>query len=131
MAFCGIPSFRQIPGDQTDGQTSNPAPIPPGAGAAMVCTGQVWKGRQALRVNFLNPDLLTSWELTTDTIIEWANGTPERRAWKEVMEFTETDNRARADIRVLFSGTCYICHANFAKGFSWMIHLSLEEHSQF
>ena len=106
MAFCGMPpGFCQIPGDQTDGKTSSPsAPVPHGAGAAVVCTDVIWAGRQSLRVYFLNPDILRSWELTTDTIIEWANGTPERRAWEEVMLFSETENRSKADIRVEFSG---------------------------
>ena len=105
MAFCGMPPW--IPGDQTDGKTSCPsAPVPHGAGAAVVCTGKIWAGRQSLRVYFLNPGILRSWGLTTATIIQWANGTPEQRAWKEVMPFTETENKARADIRVEFSGTC-------------------------
>ena len=97
------------PGDHTDGTTSSsPAPVPDGAGAAVVCPDVIWKGRQALKVHFLNPEVLTGWplELTTETIIEWANGTPDRRAWGEVMQFQEIEKSGRADIRVEFSGTC-------------------------
>ena len=110
MSFCGMPPLCHAPpGDQTDGPaSSSPAPVPDGAGAAVVCTDVIWAGRQVLKVYFLNPHVLTGWpmNLTTEIIIEWANGTTDRRAWKEVMEFKETNKREKADIRVEFSGTC-------------------------
>ena len=60
-----------------------------------------------LRVNFLNPEVLTGWGLTTTTIIEWANGTKDIGGWAEVMMFQETPKMDKADIRVQFSGNRY------------------------
>ena len=106
MAFCGMPPLCHAPpGDQTDGTTSSsPAPVPDGAGAAVVCTGVIWAGRQSLRVFVLNPEVLERWRLTIDTILEWANGNKDHKAWSDVMLFEETKKIDKADIRVKFSG---------------------------
>ena len=67
---------------------------------------KVWAGRQVLRVFFLNPDFVTRWGLTKDTIMEWA------AVWHQsdddlIPLFQENTVAKKADIRVKFSGTMY------------------------
>ena len=106
MAFCGIPppclaDLQENSKDQPD------ASIPVSRSnslSAVVCTGVIWEKREVLKVHFLNPEVVQKWGLTTATILEWANGTPEQEAWGEIMTFEESKNIKRADIRVEFSG---------------------------
>ena len=84
--------------------SGDPAATPPGRAAAVVRKSKIWEGRQALKVCFLNPGLLTEWGLETETIIEWANGTKDSKGWEEVMVFQKTERINNADIRVQFSG---------------------------
>ena len=73
---------------------------------ACVVKEKLWKGRQVLKVFFMNPEVLEGWKcegkkMTTEKIMEWAG------AWKEASpapEFTGTQRVDRADIRVKFSG---------------------------
>ena len=99
MAFCGMPPPCVEGSDQIDSAPSSPV-----AQSAVVCTGVIWKGRGTLKVHFLNPEVLEGWGrgLTTGTILDWA------RTWGDFMEFEETANRKKADIRIEFSGT-YNC----------------------
>ena len=82
----------------------------PGAAAAYVSTQKLWKGREILKVHFLNPSVLKSWtsgrgrsevSMSTSMVLEWAN------VWNQcdaIPEFVEIDTAKRADIRVMFSG---------------------------
>ena len=68
---------------------------------------KVWKGRQVLKVYFMNPEVLEGWKcegkkMTTEMIMEWAN------AWEQAPsapQFKATSNVKIADIRVKFSGS--------------------------
>ena len=83
-----------------------------GAAAANVDREKIWKGRQALKVHFMNPDFIDNWKcrgepMNINNILAWA------RVWNiaeypeiPYFEIEERKNR-KADIRVKFSGTEY------------------------
>ncbi|XP_064383861.1 uncharacterized protein LOC135332882 isoform X2 [Halichondria panicea] len=64
---------------------------------------KIWAGRELLKVTFLNPDVLNSWGLTRDNILDWA------KVWdvgnEKVPTFKQVPKASRADIRVLLSET--------------------------
>ncbi len=66
---------------------------------------KIWAGRELLKVTFLNPDVLNSWGLTRDNILDWA------KVWdvgnEKVPTFKQVPKASRADIRVLLSGNSY------------------------
>lgn len=64
---------------------------------------RIWKGREVLKVVFLNPEVLSQWGLTIGTVLDWAN------LWNadhrnKVPVFAQASNLRRADIRVMCSG---------------------------
>ena len=79
---------------------------PDGAGHAYIVQERLWKGRQVLRVFFMNPEVLEGWKcgrkkMTTEMIMEWVG------VWQQASsapQFTVTTNDTKADIRVKFSG---------------------------
>ena len=76
----------------------------PAQAAAYVFRDKVWKGRQVLKVFFLNPEVLRGWRLTTDTILEWAGVWQEKDVEDKIPVFTVASRKDKADIRVMFSG---------------------------
>ena len=87
-----------------------------GAAAACIVKEKVWKGRQVLRVFFMNPEVLEGWKcgrkkMTTEMIMEWA-GVWQQRA-PSAPQFTVTERVDKADIRVKFSGSL-----NLSNGYS-------------
>ena len=90
--------------------STGPVTVPSGdilRAAACVAKEKLWKGRQVLKVYFMNSDALKGWEsgkknMTTETIMEWA-GTWEKAP--SAPQFTVTTRVDSADIRVKFSGS--------------------------
>ena len=79
-------------------------PIPQ---SACVVREKAWRGRQVLRVYFMNSEVLEGWkcegeDITIEMIMEWAG------AWEQAdpaPQFAVIDKEKKADIRVMFSGS--------------------------
>ena len=71
---------------------------------------KIWAGRELLKVTFLNPEVLHTWGITTNNILDWA------KVWdvgnEKVPRFTQVPKPARADIRVLLSGEWVVLLTN-------------------
>ncbi len=97
----------ELPEEETDADCVGTQ----GAAAAYVRTQKLWKGREVLKVHFLNPSVLESWKsghgfskksMSISMVLEWAND-----AWNQcdaIPEFIVTESAKKADIRVLFLG---------------------------
>ncbi len=79
-----------------------------GAAAAHVSRGKIWKGREDLKVCFMNPDELDSWKsrgepMNINTVLAWA------QVWNvpffsDTIPYLDWTVKAeKADIRVKFS----------------------------
>ncbi len=78
----------ELPEEETDADCVGTQ----GAAAAYVRTQKLWKGREVLKVHFLNPSVLESWKS--------GHGFSK----KSIPEFIVTESAKKADIRVLFLG---------------------------
>ncbi len=76
-----------------------------GAGV-MVKTKTIWKGREILKVYFMNPEVLVSWHIgvTPQQMLDWANEAWSKDPNSKVPKFEQCDSIRRGDIRVKFAG---------------------------
>ena len=80
----------------------------PGAAGALVSTDKLWRGRNLLKVYFLNPHILgRDGRLSVSTILACAQQW-NSRAFSDVPNFERTDSTWNADIRVYFGGECKV-----------------------
>lgn len=72
---------------------------------AYVAKTKIWRGRDVLKVYFMNPDYLSqgTYPLTLATVVSWA------KTWStslvpNIPKFEQTDSVENADIKVKFGG---------------------------
>ncbi|XP_064383890.1 uncharacterized protein LOC135332901 [Halichondria panicea] len=77
-----------------------------GAAAVVQCE-KVWKGRETLKVHFMNPKVLESWGIgvTPEQILDWANEAWWKGEDSNVPKFKPCEVLNKVDIRVKFAGT--------------------------
>ncbi len=78
----------------------------PGMSGAAVTKKYLWKEREILKVYFMNPLVLESWDIgmTTQQILDWANGAWRKTPNTKIPEFINCVDARRNDIRVKFAG---------------------------
>ncbi len=72
----------------------------------MVLYEKVWKEREILYVQFINPEALENWdiEVTPQQILDWANEAWRKGEDSNVPEFKLYEVLNKVDIRVKFAG---------------------------
>ncbi len=72
----------------------------------MVQCEKVWKGRETLKVHFMNPKVLESWGIgvTPEQILDWANEAWWKGEDSNVPKFKPCEVLNKVDIRVKFAG---------------------------
>ena len=89
---------------------------------AHVARQKIWKGRQELRVYFMNPEFFEKWScrgerMNKNTVLAWAqkwNGNAADPEYEDIPRIKMIEKIERSDIRVLCSGKLfYIIHITY------------------